>query len=74
MYPERVKAFEDLIKDDIQYRGKIDKLRVKKIDSKGTEILIKLHKIDKSDEKASIDLINVIFTHLNIPEDASNLK
>jgi len=74
MYPERVKAFADQIKDDVQYRGKIDKMRFKKVDSKGGETFIKLHKIDKTDEKATIELVNVLFTHLNIPDDASNLK
>lgn len=74
MYPERVKAFSDLIKIDEQQRGKIDKLRVKKMDSKGIEVFIKLNRMDKTEDKASIELVNVLFTHMNIPEDASNLK
>lgn len=41
MYPERVNAFSDLIKDDKHQRDKIDKLRVKKMDSKGVKEFIK---------------------------------
>ena len=74
MYPERVKAFADQIQDDVQYRSKIDKKRFMKVDSKGGETYIKFHKIDKTDEKATTELVNVLFTHLNIPDGASNLK
>ena len=45
-----------------------------KVDSKGGETYIKFHKIDKTNEKATTELVNVLFTHLNIPDGASNLK
>lgn len=44
------------------------------MDSKGVEVFIKLNRMDKTEDKASIELVNELFTHMNIPEDASNLK
>lgn len=73
-YPDRIKAFMDLTADDEDQRQKIDKLRVKLVDAKGIDVTKKLNKMDKGVEKTDISMANQLFTHINLPTDASNLK